>query len=135
MSGSVISPWVFYLINFLGNLSIAMIILLVVSIFALVVSLVIWCICDEQEKDNEKYGAKDKDYRQAIYYKKITNKIAKVSAVFIIISSIFVIVTPSKETMYTMLVAKYTTYENIDKATNAIKDGVDYIFDKLDGDK
>lgn len=42
---------------------------------------------------------------------------------------------PSKETIYKMLVSKYVTYENIDKATDTIKDGVDYIFEKLDGNK
>ena len=33
------------------------------------------------------------------------------------------------------VVDKYVTYENIDKATDTIKDGVDYIFEKLDGGK
>lgn len=42
---------------------------------------------------------------------------------------------PSKDVMYKMLVSKYVTYENIDKATNTIKDGVNYIFEKLDGGK
>lgn len=41
------------------------------------------------------------------------------------------IVTPSEETMYKMLVAQYVTYENVDKVTESIKEGVDYIFKKL----
>lgn len=42
------------------------------------------------------------------------------------------VVIPSEETMYKMLVAQYVTYENVDKATESIKEGVDYIFKKLD---
>ncbi len=38
---------------------------------------------------------------------------------------------PSQETMYKMLVTNYVTYENAEIATDAIKDSVDYIFDKL----
>lgn len=135
MSGSVISPWVFYLINFLENLSRAMIALLVVSVIIFVGAVVFWLIFDEEEEDNKKFGPEDRDYKRAIYYKKLLSKLAKISIVFVMLSSVFAITIPSTETMYTMLVAKYTTYENIDKATNTIKDGVDYIFDKLDGDK
>ena len=32
-----------------------------------------------------------------------------------------------------MFVASYVTEDNIEKATDVIKDGVDYIFEKLDG--
>jgi len=34
--------------------------------------------------------------------------------------------------MYKMLVAQYVTYKNVDKATESIKEGVDYIFNKLE---
>lgn len=54
----------------------------------------------------------------------------KLSIVACIITSVY-IVTPSEETMYKMLVAQYVTYENVDKATESIKEGVDYIFKKL----
>ena len=53
-------------------------------------------------------------------------KISKISIISLIISSVMCIAIPSKDTMYKMLVAKYVTYENIDKATDTIKDGVDF---------
>lgn len=61
-------------------------------------------------------------------------KAFKFSIITLIVSSLMYVVIPSKDVMYEMLVAKYVTYENVDKATNTIKDSVDYIFDKLDGD-
>ena len=59
----------------------------------------------------------------------------KLSIIPIVITSVMYIAIPSEETVYKMLVSKYVTYENIDKATDTIKDGVDYIFEKLDGNK
>lgn len=54
----------------------------------------------------------------------------KVLIVLCIVAGVYT-VTPSEETMYKMLVAQNVTYENVDKATEAIKDRVDYIFKKL----
>lgn len=41
-------------------------------------------------------------------------------------------VIPSKETMYAMLIANVTTYENVEVVTDSIKNSVDYIMDKFD---
>ena len=59
------------------------------------------------------------------------SKRSKKILIVICISAGVYTVTPSEETMYKMLVAQYVTYENVDKATESIKEGVDYIFKKL----
>ena len=56
--------------------------------------------------------------------------ISRSDVVALFITNAFI---PTKETAYTMLVASYVTEENVEKATDAIKSGVDYIFEKLDG--
>lgn len=119
---SVINPWLFYVIELLSNLNfvagIACFILVILYVAALVIYVVESDSCYPSE--NLLKGCK---------------KISKISIIPLIISFVMCIAIPSKDTMYKMLVAKYVTYENIDKATDTINDGVDYIFDKLDGDK
>lgn len=118
----VINPWLFCVIELLGNLKFAAGVVCFISVFLLVAALFIYGMETDGCYPNESLlkGCK---------------KISKISIISLIISSIMCIAIPSKDTMYKMLVAKYVTYENIDKATDTIKDGVDYIFDKLDGDK
>ena len=58
----------------------------------------------------------------------------KRTAITLVISILGLTFIPTKETMYKMLVANFVTYENVETATDAIKDSVDYIFEKLDGE-
>ncbi len=118
----VISPWLFYIIELLSNLSSVVGVVCFISAILLCVALFIYLMESDSCYPSESLlkGCK---------------KISKISIISLIISSVMCIAIPSEDTMYKMLVAKYVTYENIDKATDTIKDGVDYIFDKLDGDK
>lgn len=118
----VISPWLFYVIELLGNLNFMVGTVCFISVALLATALFIYAMESDScySSENLLKGCK---------------KISKISIISLIISSVMCIAIPSKDTMYKMLVAKYVTYENIDKATDTIKDGVDYIFDKLDGDK
>lgn len=119
---SVINPWLFYVIELLGNLNFVTGVACFISGILLVVALFVYAMESDSCYPSESLlkGCK---------------KISKISIISLIISSVMCIAIPSEDTMYKMLVAKYVTYENIDKATDTIKDGVDYIFDKLDGDK
>ena len=65
-----------------------------------------------------------------LIFKKFIKKICLILAVVIVI--VIFIVTPSKETLYYMLTSSCITENNLDKATEAIKDGVDYIFEKVE---
>lgn len=117
---SVISPWLFYVIDLLDKLrEVAIIVFWIIVVTILITGFV---------------ASLEGGYWEDKIIQKL-KKALKLSVIPIVISSVMYVAIPSKDMMYKMLVSKYVTYENIDKATNTIKDGVDYIFEKLDGGK
>lgn len=117
---SVISPWLFYIIDLLDKLREVAIIVFWIIVVTIFITGFIALLEGEYWEDKIIQKLK---------------KALKLSVIPIVISSVMYVAIPSKDMMYKMLVSKYVTYENIDKATNTIKDGVDYIFEKLDGGK
>lgn len=117
---SIVSPWIFYLIDLADNVDTICLILVLLSAASLIFFAGYYaegCIspnCKVWES----------------FIKWLKRDIA-----VLIISLLAVVFIPSKETMYKMLVANYVTYENVETATDAIKDSVDYIFDKLNGEE
>lgn len=107
----IISPWIFYLIDTLENINICLDLVLTALVFITVIRF----IMNLDLKDDSIYKKKNKRH---------------IIAMCIVLATTAII--PSKETMYTMLVSNYVTYDNIEKASNVIKDSVDYIFDKLE---
>ena len=123
---SIINPWIFYLIDVLSGLREVS----VVAIFMTIIMLICIGIAIAWFKSEDSfYHSGD----NASTVKALIQVLKKLSIVLCITTSVFV-VTPSEETMYKMLVAQYVTYENVDKATESIKEGVDYIFKKLGKD-
>ncbi len=117
---SVITPWLFYVIDLLDKLrEVAIIVFWIIVVTILITGFV---------------ALLEGEYWEDKIIQKL-KKALKLSVIPIVISSVMYVAIPSKDMMYKMLVSKYVTYENIDKATNTIKDGVDYIFEKLDGGK
>lgn len=117
---SVISPWLFYIIDLLDKLrEVAIIVFWIIVVTILITGFI---------------ALLEGEYWEDKIIQKL-KKALKLSVIPIVISSVMYVTIPSKDVMYKMLVSKYVTYENIDKATNTIKDGVDYIFEKLDGSK
>lgn len=118
---AIINPWIFYVIDVLSSLKGITLTAIVITLFGSIglgTYIVVYqsCYC---------YGEEDRHL-----IAKLTKVLKKVLIVLCIITGVYT-VTPSEETMYKMLVAQYVTYENVDKATETIKDGVDYIFKKL----
>ena len=118
---AIINPWIFYLIDVLSTLKHNSAIIAGVSILAFCGT----CLIAAIAKSESHYD--DDSARLATLSVKALKKIL----IVICISAGVYTVTPSEETMYKMLVAQYVTYENVDKATESIKEGVDYIFKKL----
>ena len=120
----IINPWIFYLIDVLNGLRKVSVVAIFMTIIMLIcIGIVIaWFKSEDSFYHNEDNASTTKALIQVL---------KKLSIVLCITTSVF-IVTPSEETMYKMLVAQYVTYENVDKATESIKEGVDYIFKKLD---
>lgn len=111
----IINPWFIYLANIANTL---MIIGLFMVVGALVIAIIIWLInldifCSEEEEKN---------------YKKRMNKCFIICVVGLLITT-FV---PSEKTIYSMIIANFVTYENVETAADVIQDNVDYLFDKLD---
>lgn len=102
---SIISPWIIYLIAILGNLSIAA--LLGIAIGAGIM-ITVWC--DDPENI--------KPFRFGKW--------------LFIISVALMILIPSKEEMYAMLVADTVTYEMVDTVGEGVKETVDYVVDAVD---
>lgn len=120
---AIINPWIFYLIEVLNGLKKVS----VVVIFMTIIMLICIGIATLWLRSEDSYYRSDNN---ASTIKACIRAFKKLSIVVCITTSVF-IVTPSEETMYKMLVAQYVTYENVDKATESIKEGVDYIFKKL----
>lgn len=118
---AIINPWIFYLIDVLSTLKHNSAIIAGVSILAFCAT----CLIAAIAKSESHYD--DDSARLAALSFKALKKIL----IVICVSAGIYTVTPSEETMYKMLVAQYVTYENVDKATESIKEGVDYIFKKL----
>ena len=120
----IISPWIFYLISVFNVLKIILTIVSIALGFVVLVLLIsLFC-----ELDSHSYN------KQFFEECKWINKCFKKIAIGFIVILLLLVVIPSQQTMYTMLVADNVTYENVEIATDTIKDGVDYIFEKLDGD-
>lgn len=123
---AIINPWIFYLIEVLKGLKEVS----AVAIFMTIIMLICIGIATLWLRSEDSFYRGDKN---ASTIKACIRAFKKLSIVACIITSVY-IVTPSEETMYKMLVARYVTYENVDKATESIKEGVDYIFKKLGKD-
>lgn len=120
---AIINPWIFYLIDVLNGLkevSVVVIFMTIIMLVCIGIALA-WLKLDDSLYCDENYASTIKALIRVLKRLLITVCVA---------TSVFV-VTPSEETMYKMLVAQYVTYDNVDKATKTIKDGVDYIFKKL----
>lgn len=118
---AIINPWIFYLIDVLRSLkSINSVVMLITLFGALCLGTFIvinqTCYCYDED--------------DLLLTTQLIKTLKKILIVLCISTGVFT-VTPSEKTMYKMLVAQYVTYENVDKATETIKDGVDYIFKKL----
>ena len=123
---AIINPWIFYLIEVLKGLKEVS----VVAIFMTIIMLICIGIAISWFKSEDSFYHNENN---AGTIRALIQVLKKLSIVLCITTSVFV-VTPSEETMYKMMVAQYVTYENVDKATESIKEGVDYIFKKLGKD-
>lgn len=102
---SIVSPWIIYLIAILDNLSIAALLGVAVGAGTMIT---IWC----DDPDNTK------PFRFGKW--------------LFIISIALMVLIPSKEEMYIMLVADTVTYEMVDTVGEGIKGAVDYVVDAVD---
>lgn len=113
----IINPWIFYLIDILDSLSFIATGIIIGAFFMIFIGGL--NISTTISIDDERRG----------------KKMVKWGMIIALISTPILVLTPSKDTMYTMLASSMVTEDNLDKATKAIQDGVDYIFEKIEGEE
>lgn len=116
---SIVSPWIFYLINLLSNIS-TLCSILTFLLSLVLLGLILYKWANELDSDDEIWKSFIKWLKRIV----ITLFISILGLTFI----------PTKETMYQMLVANYVTDKNIETAADVIKDSVDYIFEKIEAE-
>lgn len=115
MNGYIIEPMWFYWVDVLAGLKEVFIIVACVAGVCGGMGILFYCAdnyMDEEEKSK-------------------VIKWVKIWAVIISTLILLAILIPSKETMIQMQLAKFGTYENVEKAIEAIQDATDYILEHL----
>lgn len=121
----IISPWSIYLINVLSGLKNIFIVAVAAAILVGIGNAIYFFIVI----DNPYYNEDDeKDQNKILNIKKCFKK----SVVGLIISALLVVITPSKDTMYTMLALDNLTTDNIQAIGKTGKDVIDYVSDQID---
>lgn len=112
----IINPWLFYLIDVIGNFKLVCLalLLLVVLGFGVTVLIEVGGAADELELDEAK----------------IIKTLKKIVVAGVLLMT-FDMLLPSEKTCYQMMIASQVTEENVKKAEDVIKDSVDYIFEKI----
>ncbi len=111
----IINPWVFYLLNILENVVSGIVIALFIFGIVLVPYAIIWYV----ELSTSYYDDEGK-YPSPL-------AIVKKWKIPLIICIVVLVLTPSKETCYKMLIASQVTTENIESAKETVKEVADYI--------
>ena len=121
----IINPWSIYLINVLSGLKNIFIAAVVAAIFVGIGSAIYFLtvIADQYYDEDD-----EKDQNKILNIKKCFKK----SIVGLIISALLVVITPSKDTMYTMLALDNLTTDNIQAIGKTGKDVIDYVSDQID---
>lgn len=112
----IINPWLFYLVDVIGNFKSACLgLLLIIAIgFGATLLIEVGGAADELELDEAK----------------VIKTIKKIVVAGVLLIT-FDMLLPSKKTCYQMMIASQVTEENVKKAEDVIKDSVDYIFEKM----
>lgn len=112
----IINPWLFYLVDVIGNFKQAFLVLLLIIVigFGATFLLEVGGAADELELDEAK----------------IIKNLKKMVVAGVLLMTLNMLL-PSKKTCYQMMIASQVTDNNIKKAEDVIKDSVDYIFEKI----
>ena len=108
----IISPWTIYFASRIDSLKILAGCILVCCIIAIYIAFI----------------EGDIDYGSVLIHRSFMKKCAIIS----IISAVVLVITPSTETVYTMVVANEITPDNIQAFGKTGKNVVDYITDQID---
>lgn len=128
----IINPSWFYWLQVINGLNVAFEIIAGVAVFAAVILAVLALVHYFAGKDyryrvDEDGKPTDSDWLSFLSMRRVT-------IIFIIIAMVSLIISifiPSKETLISMMIAKYTTKENLGMTVEGIKSAVDYIVNAI----
>lgn len=128
----IINPNWFYWLQVINGLNVAFEIIAGIAIFSVAVLAVIALVNYFAGKDfryrvDENGKPTDSDWLSFLSMRKVTIIFTIIAMVSLIIS-IFI---PSKETLISMMIAKYATKENLSITVDGIKSAVDYIVNAM----
>ncbi len=128
----IINPNWFYWLQVINGLNVAFEIIAGIAIFSVAVLAVIALVNYFAGKDyryrvDENGKPTDSDWLSFLSMRKVTIIFTIIAMVSLIIS-IFI---PSKETLISMMIAKYATKENLSMTVEGIKSAVDYIVNAM----
>ena len=106
----IINPWLFYLINVIGNLKLGCLVIPTLLAFG---GLILYLLFEENITDEQ-----------------LAKAIKKLIACVVCGLTVWMVF-PTEETCYKMMISSQVTKENVKKAEDVIKDSVDYIFEKI----
>lgn len=109
MNGYIINPAWFYWVNVADGIRIVVIVGMILSLSAFLVSAIIMFVEDDDDLLKP-------------------TRFGLIFSIFFVLGAVFV---PSKETLIEMQIAKYATWENAEWTVDAIKDAVDYIVNAI----
>ena len=125
MSGPIINPAIFYWIGVSSAAQTFFVVVVCTAICVLIVAAII--ISMEASLIKTFPRSSEENIRVMNSWKKIF----KYSVIIIIIGSLLCVFIPTKETLLSILVAKYLTYENATWTLESVKEAVNYIINAV----
>ena len=126
----IINPMWFYWIDILGSLKLVMWMIAIGIAIAIIVGVPFLLSSYNEYLDWNKRLTEE---TQQIKLYKNYFKWIRIGFIACLVSLIIAISVPSEKTFYKMMVAKHATIDNVNIVLEKITEGVDYIFDKIEG--
>lgn len=123
MQTYIINPMWFYWLQVVGGAKFFFEFLTLVSVIFVLILGATWWFCKDIYNSYPSFS--EKEHKTYMAIQKVFKPIIVVS-IFIWLASIFI---PSKETLISIMVAKFATYENAQWTADAIKSTVDYVIE------
>lgn len=117
----IINPMWFYWVQIFSGIGVLAAVLTIILSITFIIGVIDWMICKVSYRDYPSISEKEKHRYLAL------EKLFKPFVIALSICAVVCIVSPSKETMISMMVAKYATHTNAQLTVDAIKSAVDYI--------
>lgn len=132
MMDYIVNPSWFYWLNTIEAFRVIFFGILLCLIIASIITLVSMTIAFFEGKDykdrlDENDNPTDSDWKTYL----ITKRLAKIILPITIILAIIIAFIPSKETIISMMIAKYATKTNVNLTIEGVKSAVDYIINAI----